>query len=66
MNIFCRKKLKQLPVLIFVHGGYWNVRKGTYDLLGRNFARKEVVVVIPDYTLVQIRTIMEWPNKLLL
>jgi acetyl esterase/lipase len=34
-------KLKQLPVLIFVHGGYWNSgRKGTYDLLGRNFARK--------------------------
>jgi acetyl esterase/lipase len=41
-------KLKQLPVLIFVHGGYWNSgRKGTYDLLGRNFARKGVVVVIP-------------------
>jgi acetyl esterase/lipase len=40
-------KLKQLPVLIFVHGGYWNRRKGTYDLLGRNFARKGVVVVIP-------------------
>jgi acetyl esterase/lipase len=40
-------KLKQLPVLIFVHGGYWNSgRKGTYDLLGRNFARKGVVVVI--------------------
>jgi acetyl esterase/lipase len=67
MNILCRNsKLKQLPVLIFVHGGYWNSgRKGTYDLLGRNFAQR-VVVVIPDYTLVQIRTIMEWPNKLLL
>jgi acetyl esterase/lipase len=54
MNIFMPRnsKLKQLPVLIFVHGGYWNSgRKGTYDLLGRNFARKGVVVVIPDYTL---------------
>jgi acetyl esterase/lipase len=43
MNIFMPRnsKLKQLPVLIFVHGGYWNSgRKGTYDLLGRNFARK--------------------------
>jgi carboxylesterase type B len=48
MNILPRNsKLKQLPVLIFVHGGYWNSgRKGTYDLLGRNFARKGVVVVI--------------------
>jgi acetyl esterase/lipase len=35
-----------------LHGGYWNSgRKGTYDLLGRNFARKGVVTVIPDYTL---------------
>jgi acetyl esterase/lipase len=43
MNILCRN-LKQLPVLIFVHGGYWNSgRKGTYDLLGRNFARKGVI-----------------------
>jgi acetyl esterase/lipase len=25
--------------------------KGTYDLLGRNFARKGIVTVIPDYTL---------------
>jgi acetyl esterase/lipase len=34
-----------------VHGGYWNSgRKGTYDLLGRNFS-KGVVTVIPDYTL---------------
>jgi acetyl esterase/lipase len=54
MNIFIPRnsKVKQLPVLIFVHGGYWNSgRKGTYDLLGRNFARKGVVTVIPDYTL---------------
>ena len=54
MNVFVPRnsKTKQLPVLIFVHGGYWNSgRKGTYDLLGRNFARKGVVTVIPDYTL---------------
>jgi arylformamidase len=54
MNVFMPRnsKLKQLPVIIFVHGGYWNSgRKGTYDMLGRNFARKGVVAVIPDYTL---------------
>jgi acetyl esterase/lipase len=54
LNVFVPRnsKLKQLPVLIFVHGGNWNSgRKGTYDLLGRNFARKGVITVIPDYTL---------------
>ncbi|NGY38521.1 alpha/beta hydrolase [Flavobacterium sp. XN-5] len=54
LNVFIPRnsKAKSLPVLIFVHGGYWNSgSKGTYDLLGRNFARKDVVTVIPDYTL---------------
>lgn len=54
LNVFIPRnsKTKQLPVLIFVHGGNWDSgRKGTYDLLGRNFARKGVVTVIPDYTL---------------
>jgi acetyl esterase/lipase len=54
LNVFVPRnsKSKQLPVLIFVHGGNWNSgRKGTYDLLGRNFARKGVITVIPDYTL---------------
>lgn len=54
LNVFVPRnsKLKQLPILIFVHGGNWNSgRKGTYDLLGRNFARKGVITVIPDYTL---------------
>jgi acetyl esterase/lipase len=54
LNIFVPRKSSatQLPVLIFVHGGNWNSgRKGTYDLLGRNFARKGVITIIPDYTL---------------
>ncbi|MFE3872727.1 alpha/beta hydrolase [Flavobacterium sp. ZS1P70] len=54
LNVFVPRnsKSKRLPVLIFVHGGNWNSgRKGTYDLLGRNFARKGVITVIPDYTL---------------
>ncbi|MES2240918.1 MAG: alpha/beta hydrolase [Bacteroidota bacterium] len=53
LNIFIPGKIKaDAPVLIFVHGGYWNSgRKGTYDLLGRNFAKRGVVTIIPDYTL---------------
>lgn len=54
LNVFIPRnsKAKSLPVLIFVHGGYWNSgSKGTYDLLGRNFSRRDVVTVIPDYTL---------------
>lgn len=53
LNIFVPRKVKAAaPVLIFVHGGYWNSgRKGTYDLLGRNFAKKGIVTIIPDYTL---------------
>ncbi|MEZ7516631.1 alpha/beta hydrolase [Flavobacterium frigidarium] len=40
------------PVLIFIHGGNWNSgNKDTYNLLGRNFAKKGVVTIIPDYTL---------------
>jgi len=48
-----RKEKTQLhPVLIFVHGGNWNSgKKETYGFLGRNFAKKGVVSVIPDYIL---------------
>jgi hypothetical protein len=29
-----------------VHGGYWNSgRKGTYDLLGRNFAQRSSTII---------------------
>jgi acetyl esterase/lipase len=54
LNVFVPRKSNKTkaPVLIFVHGGNWNSgRKGTYDLLGRNFASKGVITVIPDYTL---------------
>ncbi|MFT7429361.1 MAG: arylformamidase [Nonlabens sp.] len=53
LNIFTKRGTKDSlqPVLIFVHGGYWNSgRKEIYNYLGRNFARNEVTVVIPDYT----------------
>ena len=76
MNIFVPRKSSatQLPVLIFVHGGNWNSgRKGTYDLLGRNFASKGVITVIPNYTLSpeanydemtrQIVSVIQWTKK---
>lgn len=76
MNIFVPRKSSatQLPVLIFVHGGNWNSgRKGTYDLLGRNFASKGVITVIPNYTLSpeanydemtrQIVSVIKWTKK---
>lgn len=53
LNIFVPKNIKEdAAVLIFVHGGNWNSgNKDTYNLLGRNFAKKGVITVIPDYTL---------------
>lgn len=54
LNVFIPRKsnVEQAAVLIFIHGGNWNSgRKGTYDLLGRNFSRKGIITVIPDYTL---------------
>ncbi|RYZ48569.1 MAG: alpha/beta hydrolase [Sphingobacteriales bacterium] len=40
------------PVLLFVHGGNWNTgNKNTYGFYGRNFAKRDVIVVVPDYTL---------------
>ncbi|AWG21839.1 esterase [Flavobacterium faecale] len=53
LNVFVPRNSKEdAPILIFVHGGYWNSgRKGTYDLMGRNFASKGIVTIIPDYTL---------------
>ncbi|MBP4141820.1 alpha/beta hydrolase [Flavobacterium sp. P4023] len=76
MNIFVPRKAnaKPLPVLIFIHGGNWNSgRKGTYDLLGRNFASKDIITVIPDYTLspaasydgmtTQIAEVIKWVQK---
>ncbi|RXG32901.1 alpha/beta hydrolase [Leeuwenhoekiella marinoflava] len=53
LNIFQPKdSLVQHDVLLFVHGGNWNSgNKETYSILGRNFAAKDYVTVIPGYTL---------------
>jgi len=76
LNVFTPRKssVTPVPVVIFVHGGNWNSgRKGTYDLLGRNFASKGVITVIPDYTLSpeasyddmarQIVSVIQWTKK---
>jgi acetyl esterase/lipase len=54
LNVFVPKKMddEKAPVIIFVHGGNWNSgRKELYNILGRNFAKKDVVAVIPGYSL---------------
>lgn len=54
LNIFQprNKKAEKLPVVIFVHGGYWTEGdKDIYGFLGRNFSKNDVVTVIPSYTL---------------
>jgi arylformamidase len=53
LNIFYSKHSKTpQPVLIFIHGGNWNTgNKNTYGMMARNFARKGIIMVVPDYTL---------------
>lgn len=54
LNIFVPRNdaTTPLPVLIFVHGGNWNTgNKNMYGFIGRNFAQKDVITVIPSYTL---------------
>ena len=54
LNIFVPTKdsKRPMPVLIFVHGGNWNTgSKNMYGFIGRNFAKKGIITVIPSYTL---------------
>lgn len=54
LNVFTPRKeaTKKLPVVIFVHGGDWNAgNKDIYGFLGRNFAKNNIVTVIPNYSL---------------
>ena len=53
MDIFTPKKTsdQKNPVFIFVYGGNWNSgNKNNYRLLAKNFARQNMTVVVPDYT----------------
>jgi acetyl esterase/lipase len=52
LNVFYQKKGKNLPVMIFIHGGSWDKgNKEIYDFLGSRMARRDVVTVIIDYPL---------------
>lgn len=54
LNVFTPRKATngKLPVIIFVHGGYWEEgNKDIYGFLGRNFAKHDMVTVIPNYRL---------------
>ena len=76
LNVFVphHAENKKLPVLIFVHGGNWNSgNKNQYGFFGRNFAKKDVITVIPEYTLspkanvdqmtTQIASAIKWVQK---
>ena len=52
LNVFHSAVAAAQPVLIFIHGGNWNTgNKNTYNIMARNFAKKGMVMVVPDYTL---------------
>ncbi|WP_320814367.1 alpha/beta hydrolase [Flavobacterium sp.] len=52
LDVFQPRKSEKKPVVIFIHGGYWNEgSKDIYGFLGRNFAKKGILTVIPNYTL---------------
>lgn len=54
LDVFTPRKTSEekLPVLIYMYGGNWNSgNKEIYGFFGRNFAKKDVITVIPDYTL---------------
>ncbi len=47
-----KSKVKDNPVLLFVHGGNWNSGdKKMYEFIGRNFAKKGITTVLVGYTL---------------
>ncbi len=53
LDVYYPKNLeKSKDVLVFIHGGSWDSgKKETYWWLGRNFAHKNVVTVIVNYSL---------------
>ena len=52
LNVFQTQTSEKSPVVIFIHGGYWTSgNKNIYGFLGRNFGKKKIVTVIPNYTL---------------
>ncbi len=54
MDIYIPKEkpTELMPVIIFIHGGNWNHgTKNTYGFYGRDLAKRNIVAVIPTYTL---------------
>jgi arylformamidase len=54
LNVFTPRKVttEKRPVVIFIHGGYWEEGdKDIYGFLGRNFAKNDVVTVVANYRL---------------
>lgn len=54
LNIFTPKERPEypMPVIIFVHGGNWNRGdKDTYGFYGKDIAKRNIILVVPEYTL---------------
>lgn len=73
LDVYQPRKSENNAVVIFIHGGNWNEgKKEIYKFLGRNFAKKDIVTVIPNYTLSpngnydtmakEVAAVVEWTN----
>ncbi|MGJ8667649.1 MAG: alpha/beta hydrolase [Patiriisocius sp.] len=54
LNIFTPKEKPEtaMPVIIFAHGGNWNRGdKDTYGFYGKDLAKRNIILVVPEYTL---------------
>ncbi len=52
LDIYVPKGKKNLPVFVFLHGGYWRQGdRSQYTALGAKFAQDGMVVVVPSYRL---------------
>ncbi len=52
LDVYWPERQKNLPVLVFIHGGLEKyATKELFAALAKTFVAKEMVVVIPDYTL---------------
>lgn len=52
LDVYQPAGLNDAPVLIFVHGGGWSTgNKGIFSYIGRTFAERGYVTVVPNYRL---------------
>lgn len=61
LDVYRPRRGADQPVVVFLHGGRWQVgSKAQYRLLGRTLARHGVVTVVPNYRLYPEATFPAW------